>query len=62
VQRDHARQPDHAILLGPDGEPWLPKDPFHTYDYEGPTVFGLDTEWQLTQLALQHTTNAADTR
>jgi hypothetical protein len=30
-------------VLGPDGEAWLPSDSFHTYD--GPTVFGTDTDW-----------------
>jgi hypothetical protein len=28
---------------GPDGELWLPKDPFHSY--EGPSVFGTSTTW-----------------
>jgi hypothetical protein len=36
--------PPHAEskILGPDGEPWLPADPFH--DYSGPSVFGPATD------------------
>jgi hypothetical protein len=29
---------NQQVLTGPDGEPWLPTDPFHIYD--GPTMFG----------------------
>jgi hypothetical protein len=31
------------LLHGPDGEPWLPEDPFH--GYEGPLAFGPGAEW-----------------
>jgi hypothetical protein len=35
-------QHDHHEHLGPDGEPWLPADPFH--DYDSPTIFGPGTD------------------
>jgi hypothetical protein len=40
-------QSDSGSLLGPDGELWLPKDPFHAY--EGPLVFGPHTAWNPVQ-------------
>jgi hypothetical protein len=36
---------DHEPLLGPDGEIWLPKDPFHSYD--SPSTFDPETEWSV---------------
>jgi hypothetical protein len=30
-------QGNHLVLTGPDGEPWLPDEPFQGYD--GPSVF-----------------------
>jgi hypothetical protein len=43
--------------VGPDGEPWLQMDPFHSYD--GPTVFGPDTTWT-TEEPPVHTWPTAD--
>jgi hypothetical protein len=35
--------PNAELLLGPDGEPWLPDDPFHSFD--GPSAFDPNDEW-----------------
>jgi hypothetical protein len=42
-------------LCGPDGEPWLPEDPFHSYD--GPSAFGPGADWgrELTVVQLPDT-------